>query len=178
MIANGSCGESTKTGLLWEENTDFKSFLSDRFVTCGNDSELMDLTKGRLTGIFLVPKNSLYTFLFSKYGIVWEKLLSKRIFGDEIILNTNKKIAYVIEKKSQKIAGSVDEKLQTCHFKKIQFEKVFSSIGFKVEYIYLLNDWFRQSQYTDMINYVESVGCGVYFNKIEDSKFAEILSSD
>ena len=63
-------------------------------------------------------------------------------------------------------AGSVDEKLQTCDFKKKQYKKLLSQINIDVEYIYLLSDWFKKPEYKDVLDYIISVGCSYYFNYI------------
>ena len=60
----------------------------------------------------------------------------------------------------------MDEKLQTCDFKKKQYQKLMSFLGIKVEYFYLLNDWFREYKYTDVLNYINSVGYHYFFNFI------------
>ena len=62
--------------------------------------------------------------------------------------------------------GSVDEKLQTCDFKKKQYKKLLSQINIDVEYIYLLSDWFKKPEYKDVLDYIISVGCSYYFNYI------------
>lgn len=33
-----------------------------------------------------------------------------------------------------------------------------------VEYVYVLNNWFKKHQYKDTLDYVISVGCQYYFN--------------
>lgn len=65
--------------------------------------------------------------------------------------------------KFQRVAGSVDEKLQTCDFKKKQYKKLFSALNYEVEYIYILSDWFRKEEYKDTRDYIISVGCKLYF---------------
>ena len=35
-----------------------------------------------------------------------------------------------------------------------------------VEYIYLLDDWFRKPEYKDVLNYIQSVDCDYYFEYI------------
>lgn len=72
----------------------------------------------------------------------------------------------IIEVKHQKVGGSVDEKLQTCDFKKKQYVKLFSELNYKVEYIYILSDWFRQECYKDTRDYIIGVGCSYYYNYI------------
>ena len=63
----------------------------------------------------------------------------------------------------QKVAGSVDEKLQTCDFKKKQYRKLMAPLNIEVEYVYILSDWFRKPEYQDVLDYVISVGCQYYF---------------
>ena len=62
--------------------------------------------------------------------------------------------------------GSVDEKLQTCDFKKKQYQKLLSSLNMEVEYIYLLSNWFQQAGYRDVLDYIISVNCRYYFEYI------------
>ena len=64
------------------------------------------------------------------------------------------------------MAGSVDEKLQTCNFKKKQYKKLFSRLNIEVEYMYLLSDWFLHKSYKDVLDYIISVGCSYYFEYI------------
>ena len=63
--------------------------------------------------VFSVPKNNLYVHLKKVYNINWKNYLCKRINGDEVIINNHSKDVFVIEKKSQKCNGSVDDKIQT-----------------------------------------------------------------
>jgi hypothetical protein len=98
------------------------------------------------------------TSLFS--GVFFSK-----IFYD-CFVNYRDKTVYIIEKKFQSSAGSVDEKLQTCDFKRKQYKKLFSSIGYDIQYIYLLCDWFRKPEYRDVLQYIKDVGCDYYFNEI------------
>ena len=72
----------------------------------------------------------------------------------------------IIEVKHQEVGGSVDEKLQTCDFKKKQYIKLFSELNYKVEFMYILSDWFRQKCYKDTRDYIISVGCSYYYNYI------------
>jgi hypothetical protein len=72
--------------------------------------------------------------------------------------------------KFQKVAGSVDEKLQTCDFKKKQYKKLMSAINVDVEYIYILSDWFKHHSYKDTLDYIISVGCQYYFEYLPLNK--------
>jgi hypothetical protein len=61
---------------------------------------------------------------------------------------------------------SVDEKLQTCDYKKKKYARLVLGIGVNVEYYYLLNDWFDQPQYGDVFDYIESVNCKYFIDFI------------
>lgn len=63
-------------------------------------------------------------------------------------------------------SGSVDEKLPNCAFKKKEYEKLCHPINFKVEFIYVFNDWFKQKMYTDTLEYIKNVGCKYFYNEI------------
>lgn len=93
-------------------------------------------------------------------------ILSKKLLPDEAFFNLNTSTVYILEKKFQHLAGSVDEKLQTCDFKKKQYQRLFERLDIQVEYCYICNDWFRHPQYRDVIDYIHSVGCHIFFNEI------------
>ena len=73
---------------------------------------------------------------------------------------------YILELKFQEVAGSVDEKLQTCDFKNKQYCKLLAPLKIDVKYVYVLNDWFKKNEYKDVLSYVESVGCYYFFNEV------------
>ena len=62
------------------------------------------------------------------------------LLPDETIFVLANNTLFIIEMKFQKVAGSVDEKLQTCDFKKKQYEKLLSGTGIRVEYCYILSE--------------------------------------
>ncbi len=70
------------------------------------------------------------------------------------------------EKKYQRVPGSVDEKLQTCDFKRKQYIKLVSELGLKVEYVYVLSEWFREKRYEDVLCYIKSVKCHYKFDEL------------
>lgn len=55
---------------------------------------------------------------------------------------------------------------QNGDFKKKQYKRLLASLNFEVEYIYILNDWFKKPEYKDVLAYIHSVGCDYYFNYI------------
>lgn len=94
------------------------------------------------------------------------RVLSKKLLPDDALFNLHNNTVYILEKKFQHCAGSVDEKLQTCDFKKKQYQRLFSPQGIEVEYCYICNDWFIHDAYEDVRNYIVSVGCHIFFNEI------------
>ena len=60
---------------------------------------------------------------------------------DECFVDEENKRIVIIEKKFQQCGGSVCEKLQTCLFKKENYEERFPD--YDVEYVYCLSDWLR-----------------------------------
>lgn len=108
-------------------------------------------------------KQAIYRLLIEK-GVHWRKFISKRLFPDEAIYVIVNNTLFIIEMKFQQVGGSVDEKLQTCDFKKKQYRKLMAPLNIDVEYIYILNDWFKNPAYKDTLDYVISVGCQFYYN--------------
>ncbi|HSZ84585.1 MAG TPA: hypothetical protein VK787_01065, partial [Puia sp.] len=80
-----------------------------------------------------------------------------------ILINNN---FFILEVKFQGGSGSVDEKLQTCHFKKRQYEKLLKPLGLQIQFIYVLSDWFKRPEYKDVLEYIKEVGCQYVFNEI------------
>ena len=83
------------------------------------------------------------------------------------MVNELNKTVYVVEKKFQESSGSVDEKLQTCDFKKKIYTRLIDKTGYKTEYYYLWNDWFLRDEYDDVKKYIKSVGCKYFIDEID-----------
>lgn len=163
MKENGTGGSHTKTGLIFEGKTDLATFLGQQTNYTVTDNGEVYYSGQRVARLF--KKYRLYSFL-TELGINWENILSKRLLPDDSIFVVVKNTVYIIECKFQKVAGSVDEKLQTCDFKKKQYQKLFSRANIEVEYMYLLGDWFRKPEYKDVLDYIHSVRCQYYFSYI------------
>lgn len=107
-------------------------------------------------------KHDLYRYLESE-GVDWKKILSRRLLPDGALYVIKDNTLYILEMKYQEGAGSVDEKLQTCDFKKKQYRKLMAQLNVEVQYIYILSEWFKHPSYKDSLDYVISVGCQYYF---------------
>ena len=184
MIKNGKGGGNTKTGLIFEDKTDLGAFLSTQKgyeIRTITENVSYNGTKQKVcvrTVFFnnekvaeLYKKNEIYTSLLKKLNINWEMYISKKLLPDDSIFVIIKNAVYIIECKHQQVGGSVDEKLQTCDFKKKEYKKLFSKANIDVEYIYLLDDWFRNPKYKDVLDYIHSVGCDDYFEYIPLYRF-------
>jgi hypothetical protein len=99
-------------------------------------------------------------------GVNWKAIISKKLLPDDALLVIVRETLFIIEVKYQQVAGSVDEKLQTCDFKRKQYLKLVSGLGLKVEYVYVLNDWFKHPSYKDVLDYIHSVNCHYQFNTL------------
>ena len=106
----------------------------------------------------------MYKDCLEPFGINWEDVISQKLCPDDAFVNEQTKTIYIVEKKFQNVSGSVDEKLQTCDFKRRQYEKLFNPIGYEVKYIYVLNDWYKQPRYKDVLDYILDVQCYYFFN--------------
>lgn len=150
MIIGGTGGANTNLhGLQFEKNTDLKTMFKNAGI---------EIDAGKFHG-----KAGFSSYL-KTLGVDIDSIWSKGLRPDEALFLGD--TVYIIEKKWQQVEGSVDEKLQTCDFKKKQYEKAVADLGLKVEYVYLLNDWFQNPKYKDVMDYIESVGCHYFFNEI------------
>lgn len=168
MITGGTGGSKTQTGLEFEERVDVQQLLS---LIPGYTAENIPGQAGK-TFFFhgkavarCFRKHDFYLFLEEK-GVDWKPKLSKKLLPDDAMLVIVRETLFIIEVKFQKVEGSVDEKLQTCDFKRKQYQKLVGNLGLKVEYVYVLNDWFRNPKYKDTLDYINSVCCHYQFNQI------------
>ena len=163
MIKGGKGGGKTITGLKFESRVTLEKVLSTiPNYKVSNDKVYF---KGQIVAEFY-PKNKLYKNLLEPKGIDYSKIISKRLLPDEAILILKDNILFIIEIKFQEVAGSVDEKLQTCDFKNRQYNRLLAPLGIKVKYVYILNDWFKKPEYKDVLTYVDSVGCHYFFYEL------------
>lgn len=184
MIKNGKGGGNTKTGLVFEGRTDLGTFLSQQkgyevriiseLVTTNGTQQIINVRTVYFNNAKvaeLYKKHEFYTSLLTRLGICWQQYISKQLLPDDSIFVIIKNTVYIVECKHQQVGGSVDEKLQTCDFKKKEYKKLLSKANLDVEYIYLLDDWFRDPKYNDVLDYIHSVGCDYYFEYIPLYRF-------
>lgn len=161
MKKGGIGGANTKTGLYFEGKVDFLTFIKRQknYTVKGNEI----FYNGESVALSF-KKNSLYAYL-NKKGIDYKKFISKKLLPDDAVFVIINNTFFILEIKFQKVAGSTDEKLQTCDFKIKQYKKLLSELNAEVKFIYILSDWFKKPEYKDVLDYIISIeGCSYYFN--------------
>ena len=168
MIEGGVGGASTLTGLDFEREVDFQTLLASKpgyeVKQVSGKAGKGVFFKGKLVGRCF-RKHDFYDFL-KEEGINWKDHLACRLMPDDALLVIVRETLFIIEVKFQQVSGSVDEKLQTCDFKRKQYQKLVIGIGLKVEYVYVLSDWFKHDRYKDVLDYIISVNCHYKFNTL------------
>lgn len=160
---NGGGAGSIINGISFEEKYNIENYINNSNEYYITNNYVFTNDTSSLHGI-LLSKHELYKWLKLKYNIDHKSRISKRLLPDEAYLTND--TLYIFEKKIQQRHGSVDEKLQTCDFKLKQYQKLLSGTNIKVEYCYILSEWFVQEIYTDVLDYIESVGCTYIFEDI------------
>ncbi len=163
MKKGGIGGSHTKTGLVFEKNTN----ILDVFTKLASYSVRENLIYHN--GILVAesyPKNSFYMFL-KKNNIDYKKIISTKLLPDDSLFVLKTKTFFIIEKKFQQVGGSTDEKLQTADFKIKQYRKLLAPLNLGINFIYILNNWFKHPRYNDVLNYINNIdGCNYFFGKI------------
>lgn len=149
-------------GLQFEQETSLEEALNAAGYTVRSGRLLL----GNEVIAHIGSKHEFKKAILDPLGIHMQSILSKQLLPDDALHNLKNQTIYIIEKKFQHCAGSVDEKLQTCDFKKKQYEKLFSPKGIHVKYCYICNNWFQRDSYADVRKYINSVGCYLFFNEI------------
>lgn len=163
MIKSGKGGGNTRTGLVFEGKTDLATFLNSQPHYSVNEHKVF-YDNEKVAEVY--KKHSFYKVFLTRLQIDWKQYISKQLLPDDSVFVLLNNKLFIIECKHQEVAGSVDEKLQTCDFKKKQYKKLMSAANIDVEYIYLLDNWFRDPRYKDVLDYIHSVGCDYYFEYI------------
>lgn len=171
MIRGGIGGGNTQTGIYFEGIVDIVTYLENDVE--GYSCNLKPLnSRGQSMGFDIYYEEQLVAESFKKHelyryldslNVDWINILSKKLLPDDAIYVISNNTVFIIEVKYQEVAGSVDEKLQTCGFKLNQYRKLFAPLNHNVEYIYILNNWFRRQEYRDTLDYIIDMRCRYYF---------------
>lgn len=169
MIEGGVGGANTRTGLEFERRSDFLHLLADvpgyEIAPHENGVGVWILyQKNKVARSF--RKHAFYKYL-DEVGVKYQDLISKKLLPDDALLVLVRETLFIIEVKYQQVSGSVDEKLQTCDYKRKFYCRLLMPIGIKVEYVYVLNrSWFGKPEYRDVLEYICSVNCHYHFDRL------------
>ena len=167
---NGGGAKTNQNGLLFERETDLLSALEKIDYLDIRDSDLdirdSDVFYKEEKVALITEKHGFYKSFLSSLGVDARKILSKILLPDGALVNFTSKEVFIIEKKFQAGAGSVDEKLQTCDFKLKQYQKLLEGTPYTARFIFLLNSFFEQKSYDDVKSYIGSVNCQYFINEL------------
>jgi hypothetical protein len=168
MKTGGFGGANTLTGLNFESKVDFQTLLGKI-----SGYSIDKITDKAGMGVFFegeliarcFKKHDFYKFL-DEFEVDWHKMLSEKLLPDDAMLVIVRETLFIIEVNYQKMTDAEDEELMLCDFNRKQYLKLVAPLGFKVEYVYVLNDWFKKPEYKDMLDYIQSVNCHYRFNEL------------
>ncbi len=170
MIKGGTGGGNTTTGLRFEQRTDIRQIFENiegYSIIESTNRTGYEIWFNHEKLAYCFKKRELYRFLEQEpYCVNWQEHLSKRLEPDNALFVIVRDTLFIIEIKFQQVSGSVDEKLQTCDFKRKQYSKLVRDLGWRIEYVYVLNDWFRDPVYRDTLDYIHSMNCHYLFNEV------------
>lgn len=155
-------GASTNAhGLYFEQTTSLDEALKQKGFIISKIGEVI------YNNSLLGYSRAKYDFIkFLKENGVDLSTNSDTLLPDDAFINIMNNTVYIIEKKFQATSGSVAEKIQTCEYKKIQYNKLVSQIGYNAKYIYILNDYFNKPKFADVLAFIKSKGCYYFFNEL------------
>jgi hypothetical protein len=165
----GAGGANTNVnGLSYEDNTDLKVCYCEIEENKENNSKKIKF-EGNTREFINVKKAAFHKYMDE----IGEKNNSLQLAAgckqpDEVYIDLERKIIFIIEKKFQQSPGSVDEKLQTAPYKKHFYEKLFQN--YKINYIYCLSDWFKLDTYKGLLEYLEENSIPVFWGNDLDYK--------
>jgi len=168
MKTGGVGGANTLTGLKFEGRVDFQQIIGiipgyrvrKEQGKAGMNVFFEDILVARC-----FRKYDFYKYL-SESNVDWKKVISKRLVPDDALLVIVRETLFIIEINYQKMTNADDEELMLCDFKRKQYLKLVAPLGLKVEYVYVLNDWFKKPEYKDVLDYIHSVNCHYRFNEL------------
>jgi len=157
-------------GLYYEKNTNFLTFINSEYnikweilKVCENYT----LIKNNKIDIEIVNPRKLHKYMKKFIDNTIDKAHGCKI-PDECFISKNTKTLFILEKKFQKVSGSVCEKIQTSDFKIWHYTRLFPS--WKIIYIYCLSDWFKENC-KEELEYLKFKKVDVFFGEKSDYFF-------
>lgn len=162
---------TTLNGNIFEDKTN----LSTEYASVNPDDPDEIVFKSDLTERHFIRKDKKKFYKYMKSinetGIDIEYISPGCCEPDEVYIDNENKICYIIEKKNQSGGGSVDEKLQTGEFKKYHFKQIIPN--YTIHYIYCLSDWFKKTKYQCNLQYLEYKNIPYFWG--DDANYKETI---
>lgn len=111
-------------------------------------------------------KHELYKYFLVPKWVNFKEHISSKLLPDNAIYVIINNTMFIVEIKFQKVHWSVDEKLQTCWFKKAQYTRLFKQLWINIEYCYVLSNWFKKDKYNDTLAYVQMMNCKYFYETL------------
>lgn len=116
-----------------------------------------------LTGYYLCQYD-IYPKFFDKFIKDYDEITPIKHRPDGMYVNLLNQTIYIFENKSQEGKGSVDSKILTGWYYKKIYEKYATRIGFRVEFTFILCDWFKQHKYSEYRNAIHDQKCNYTYS--------------
>ena len=132
MREGGRSGDHTRTGLVFEKRVSLKNLfrtLPGYMVTSSDERAGLDVMHEGDLVARLLAQHDFYRYL-DENGVNWREVVSKQLLPDDGLLVIVRDTLFILEVKFQKVAGSVDEKLQTCDSKESSIANWSARSGF------------------------------------------------
>jgi hypothetical protein len=165
---DGLCSANIMNSLRFERKVDFHKLVGSipgYSVKKVSGKAGMGVFFGERLVARCFKKHDFYEFL-AELKVDWRQVLSQEPLPYDALFFLVRETLFIIEVKYQQVAEYVYRKLQTCDFKRKQYQKLVAPLGLKVEYVYVLNDWFKKPGYKDVLDYIHSVNCHYKFNEL------------
>lgn len=107
-----------------------------------------------------------FTQFLEESGINCKEVVSVEIVPSYVLFVVEPQCLFIIEVKSVEIEESVDEQLMLCDFWRSIYQNLAAKLSLRVEYVYVLDDWFKHPKYKDVLEYINSVNCHYKFNRL------------
>lgn len=136
MVKNGTGGANTQTGKEFEKETRLERVWAERGHNLSKFNFIVDNPNSEQFNRFMLAR-----------GFNMRRVYGQLFKPDEAFIYNNH--LYVVEKKTQGIGGSVDEKITGGVYKKEIYDTCADAAGLNGStFIYLLDDYFNQPKFT------------------------------
>ena len=163
MKKGGVGGGNTVTGLKFEKQVNILTKIAQLPGYTIKDNEIYYRGK-YLASCY--PQHSLYSKFLNSKGINYLDYISKKYLPDEAVYVPSCNTLYIIEMKFQSGGGSVDEKPQTADFKRKVYLKLTAKLKLNIEYCLVLSEYFNNSKFDDVFEYIKDVKCHYFFSEL------------